>query len=80
MPAVFVTYVTYCIFVPYRTEFNRSLLDTLPILLSSAGRGHILLYNTFAIGHKKHPGYATYSIYVMYICNILNISYVEIIS
>jgi hypothetical protein len=35
---------------------NENRLDTLQILRSSAGRGHILLYNTLAIGHKKHPG------------------------
>ncbi len=34
---------------------NRALLDTLQKLRSTRGSGHIVLFNTLAIGHTKHP-------------------------
>ena len=34
---------------------NRSLLDTLRKLKSSGGSGEIVVFNTLAIGHTKHP-------------------------
>lgn len=34
---------------------NRSLLETLRKLKSTGGTGHILVFNTLAIGHTKHP-------------------------
>ena len=34
---------------------NRALLDTLRKLRSTGGTGHIVLFNTLAIGHTKHP-------------------------
>jgi hypothetical protein len=34
---------------------NRALLDTLRKLRSTRGSGHIVLFNTLAIGHTKHP-------------------------
>ena len=34
---------------------NRALLDTLRKLRSTGGTGHIAIFNTLAIGHKKHP-------------------------
>ena len=34
---------------------NRALLDTLRKLRSTGGTGHIVIFNTLAIGHTKHP-------------------------
>ena len=34
---------------------NRALLDTLQKLSSTGGTGHIVVFNTLAIGHTKHP-------------------------
>ena len=34
---------------------NRALLDTLRKIHSTGGTGHIVIFNTLAIGHTKHP-------------------------
>ena len=34
---------------------NRALLDTLRKLRSTGRTGHIVIFNTLAIGHTKHP-------------------------
>jgi len=34
---------------------NRGLLETLRKLKSTGGSGHIVIFNTLAIGHTKHP-------------------------
>ena len=37
---------------------NRGLLETLRKLKSTVGSGHIVVFNTLAIGHTKHPSSA----------------------
>ena len=48
---MFASYYIYCLFYLQ----NRALLDTLRKLRSTGGTGHIVIFNTLAIGHTKHP-------------------------
>ena len=38
-----------------KLKHNRGLLETLRKLKSTGGSGHIVIFNTLAIGHTKHP-------------------------
>ena len=51
--------IWYFIYICYLAELfywqNHALLDTLRKLRSTGGWGHIIIFNTLAIGHTKHP-------------------------
>lgn len=52
----YIVYTSCLLFLFYLLYLqNRSLLETLRKLKSTGGTGHILVFNTLAIGHTKHP-------------------------
>ena len=49
-------YIDYILYLCYFLNLqNRGLLETLRKLKSTGGSGHIVIFNTLAIGHTKHP-------------------------
>ena len=57
MSLIILTNIWYCFFYLCYLFYlqNRALLDTLRKLRSTGGTGHIVIFNTLAIGHTKHP-------------------------
>ncbi len=54
--AIAVQYVIHRLYLDYLLHLqNRGLLETLRKLKSTGGSGHIVVFNTLAIGHTKHP-------------------------
>ena len=57
MSLIILINVLYCLYYLCCLFYlqNRALLDTLRKLRSTGGTGHIVIFNTLAIGHTKHP-------------------------